>query len=191
MENEQTKKEPDYQYLLDKYTKVMKERCDHLEQRAKEFIKNKGYLDCVILNHSMLNIMVIDYFADIDRLKEFHGIEHANKNKITAYTVYWWLRRRPLQVIVDKENTIENAEENEKFVYINEEFAASLIMKDIFNIDKEVIKNSKICKKYIEHIFYYMKYRMIDAQAIEWLLATADVSKEIGKIELEKKTFSE
>ena len=144
MENGQTKKELDYQYLLDKYKDVMEERCDHLERRAKEFVKNSGYSDCVILNHSMLNIMVIDYFADIDRLKGFHDIEHTNKNKITAYTVYWWLRRRPLQVIVDRDNTIENAAENEKFVYINEEFAASLIMKDIFNIDKELIKNNKI-----------------------------------------------
>lgn len=157
-------------------------RCGHLEIRANEFIKNQGYSNLVILNHSMLNIMVIDYFADIDRLKNFHNINHANKNKITAYTVYWWLRRRPLQVVVDPKNTIDNAAEHEKLVYINEEFATSLIIKDIFDIDKNLIINNNCFKKYIEHIFYYLKYRALDAQGIEWLLATADVCKEIGKM---------
>ena len=182
MDNEQSKKELDYIYLVEKYKDVIQSRCEHLEIRAKQFIKNKGYTGAVILNHSMLNIMVIDYFADIDRLKEFHNIPHANKNKITAYTVYWWLRRRPLQVTVDPQNCIDNARENERLVYVNEEFATSLIIKDIFDIDKKEIVENKLYAKYIEHIFYYLKYRVVDAQAIEWLLATADVSKEIGKM---------
>ncbi len=183
MENEQVKEELDYKYLVQKYESVMIKRCNHLEQRANEFIKNQGYSNSVILNHSMLNIMVVDYFADIERLKEFHDIKHTNKNKITAYTTYWWLRRRPLQVIVDRKNTIESAIENEKLVYVNEEFATSLIIKDIFNIDKSFIKNNTMFTKYIEHVFYYLKYRMLDAQSIEWLLATADTCKEIGKIQ--------
>ncbi|NDO50694.1 hypothetical protein FMM75_15265 [Lachnospiraceae bacterium MD335] len=186
MENEQMKKELDYIYLVNKYKKVIESRYDHLEIRAKEFIKKQGYSDVVILNHSMLNIMIIDYFADIDRLKEFHDIEHANKNKITAYTVYWWLRRRPLQVITDQDNTIEKANKNEKLVYVNEEFATSLIIKDIFNlnIDKDSIKNSVTCKKYIEYVFYYLKYRVLDAKAIEWVLASAEIGQEIGKIQV-------
>lgn len=186
MSNESKKKEQDYIYLVNKHKADIIDRCNNLERRAQEFIRNKGYVGSVIVNHAMLNIMVIDYFADLDRLKDFHDIEHANKNKITAYTVYWWLRRRPLQVVVDNENTIENAKDNEKLVYVNEEFATSLILKDIFDIDKEEIKSNEKMRKYFEHVFYYLKYRLLDAQAIEWLMATADVSKEIGKIKVEK-----
>ncbi len=178
----------DYVYLVEKYENEIKSRYDHLEKRANQFIQNSGYAGRVIINHSMLNIMIIDYFADIDRLKDFHSIGRANKNKITAYTIYWWMRRKPLQVVVDPSNSVETAAVNEKLVYVNEEFATSLIIKDILQIDKKTIKKSEIITKYVQHAFYYLKYRLLDPQGIEWLLATADVGIEIGKLQQSKRS---
>ena len=46
----------------------------------------------------------MDYFADIQRLKDFHGIELANKNKIVAYEAHWILRRKPIQIVKERSN---------------------------------------------------------------------------------------
>lgn len=42
---------------------------------------------------------VIDYFLDIDRLKEFAEIPEVNDTKIYAYTSCRVLKQKPLQVV--------------------------------------------------------------------------------------------
>lgn len=44
----------------------------------------------------MMNVL-IDYYSDIYRLKEFHDIELVRTEKIIAYTVAWIIKRKPLQ----------------------------------------------------------------------------------------------
>lgn len=176
-------KDRDYKYLITSFKEqTIKDRFNHLEQRAKEFINRKNYSEKVFLNKLILDAVVIDYFVDIDRLKKFQEIDHANKNKITAYTAYWWLRRKPLQLLVDKGKNNENLEENEELVYINESFITSLIMKDIMYMNEEEILNNNVLKNGIKHIFYYLKYRPLNAQAIELMLVMAQIGEEIGKI---------
>ncbi len=170
-------KKEDYTYLITTFTKeVVKDRCDFLERRVYKFIENEGYGENVIVNRVLVDMVVIDYFADIARLKDFQGIERVNKNKITAYTAYWWLRRKPIQIVVNTDVY------DEQLTFINEKFVATLLLKDFFDADLEQVKNDERYTNYMAHLLYYMKYRPLSSQALELMLATADVSKELGKI---------
>ena len=84
-----------------------------LYQAYKDFIDTEKIADKVKINSFMLAHAIMDYFTDICRLKEFHKIEYTNSYKTIAYEICWLLRRKPLQVLEDEE---------ESLVYINEKF---------------------------------------------------------------------
>lgn len=172
----QLKPGKDYLYLLDHFTaQVMQDRYDSMEKRAIAFIKAEKLENDVIVNHECLNVVMLDYFADIARLKDFELIKRTNKNKITAFMAYWWLRRRPLQIITDRRD-------NEELVYINEKFVAAFLSKDfLFKNAKYLMENPK-CEQYLKHIYYHLKYRVYTAQTLELFLMAIDVGQEIGRL---------
>lgn len=111
------RKSYDYSELVDSFgQEKIEARYVTLYEYLESFIKRNKYDKNVVIANSVLNQAVVDYFTDIYRLKEFHKIEHINYIKIHAYTAYWLLRRKPLQIVVDNEEDIELAFVNEKFV---------------------------------------------------------------------------
>lgn len=165
-----------YEYLIAKFGEdVIRSRHDHMEKRALEFIRESDLGKTVILNHQMLHAVILDYFADISRLKEFANISHSNKNKITAYMSYWWLRRKPLQVIVD-------AADDEELAYVNEKFIAVLLTKDFMFENMNRLLSNERCATCLQHIYYHLKYRIYTAQTLELMLMAADTGIEIGKM---------
>ena len=48
---------------------------------AENFIRNAGYEKDVQCNERIMLSVVLDYLADIERLKELHGIEHVRNEK--------------------------------------------------------------------------------------------------------------
>ena len=113
-----------YEYIVKAFGKEkIDARYEHIKKRMIHFIARTGATDIYLLNESILKDTITDYFADIKRLKEFQNIEHTNKNKITAYMAYWILRRKPIQVTID--------DCKYEFLYPNEQFVASLIMKEL------------------------------------------------------------
>lgn len=69
-----------------------------------DFIDKAEVKGKVVVNEMALGYMLLDYFEDIRRLKSFHGIEHVNSIKIVAYTSYWFLRRKPMQILEQDKN---------------------------------------------------------------------------------------
>jgi len=167
---------PTYQYLLEKPGgKVIQQRYQHMEERAMAFLSEAKLTNTVQLNHGILNVVILDYFADIERLKAFEEIERANKNKISAYMAYWWLRRKPLQVIKDDVT-------NEHLVYVNEEFIATLLTKDFLATNTQKLLEIEQCNRFIDHILYHLKYRIYTPQTLELMLMATDTGIEIGKV---------
>ncbi len=80
---------------------------------------------------SLLNQAVIDYFADIDRLKNFHKIDKINYLKVHAYSAYWLLRRKPIQIIQEDEDT--------ELAFMNENFVASYLFQFLRGQDYGVV----------------------------------------------------
>ena len=165
-----------YKYLIECFSEdTIKNRYTYMEKRAQEFIRKSNLEDKVSLNHNILNIVILDYFADVERLKNFEEIEHTNKNKITAFMAYWWLRRKPMQLLVDNIN-------DEDLVYINEKFIATLMSKDFMYPKSSAMMQNEQCDKCLKHIYYHLKYRVYTAQTLELMLMAADTGIEIGKL---------
>ena len=83
------------------------QRYDNILDQMNAFIRRNKWENKVTICSAALNQFVIDYFTDIYRLKKFHKIDLANYIKITAYTAYWLVRRKPLQVIEDDPESVE------------------------------------------------------------------------------------
>ncbi len=110
---------------------------------------------------------VLDYFTDISRLKHFHKITRTNSFKVISYEISWLLRRKPLQVLEDG---------REELVYINEKFVLSYIMSYLTHLvgtdfyDDLKPKNQEAFDGFIDSLYYYLKYRNCNSQALELAL---------------------
>lgn len=147
--------------LLEENEKKIRERFVELKRTAEDFIKTSGFDGVVMCNERILMQVILDYFSDIERLKNFHGIERTRTEKIFAYTIGWIVRRKPLQYTCDTDL--------EKDIYVNERFAAFLMLNHCLCCGEEVIgvENKKELDEYIDLILYYFKYRECNPQVIE------------------------
>lgn len=100
--------------LHEKYTEVL--------ASANHFIEEAGYESHVECNERILFSLILDYYADLFRLKDFHGIEWIRTEKSFAYLIAWIVRRKPLQFV--------HYTEDEKDIYINERFATFLMLNE-------------------------------------------------------------
>lgn len=172
-----------YKELLEVFSEEkIKERFFFIKNKAIAFLDAASYSNTVQCNDRILMHVIVDYFSDILRLKEFHDIEYTNRDKITAYMIYWILRRKPLQFInVDIES--------EKDIFVNERFALSIFVNEcVFcDMEKEQIpmlleEDAKKFDTYIELVQYYFQYRECSAQVLELLIA----SFKMGRLTIEK-----
>lgn len=144
----------------------IKKRYLTLRSEIQKYIERKDYSKNANIADSVLNQVVLDYFVDIKRLKDFHEIDNVNFLKIHAYTAYWILRRKPIQIIKDNEDDVELAFVNENFVasyllnYLREKNDNAIILEDDRRSYFEFIKN----------IEYSLRYRIVTAQMIETML---------------------
>lgn len=150
-----------------------KARLKELKKSADEFIKEAGYSETVRCNERILAHTLLDYYADISRLKDFHEIELIRTEKIFAYTIAWIIKRKPLQFI----NT------NEKDIYVNERFAAYLMINECLHCGEKNIAPSDQddLNEYIDLIFYYLKYRECNPQVLELAMESFKMGTKVVK----------
>lgn len=128
-----------------------------------EYIKTSKFDETqVVLNKYSLSCMLVDYFIDIGRLKEFHNIDHVNSIKIVSYISYWFLRRKPIQVLAYDDNLL----------YVNEKFIALYILDFLMNNERGNIldRTEKGLVAFRNQLCYHLKYRNYNAQTIEMML---------------------
>lgn len=137
-------------------------RLNELIKSANSFIHEAGYTGCVECNERIMLNVQLDYYADIYRLKGFHGIEWVRTEKIVAYTVAWIVKRKPLQFV--------KYCSEEKDIFVNERFAAYLMINECMaNDGKKYVshKNQAKLDEYLNLVLYYLKYRSCNPQVIE------------------------
>lgn len=127
-----------------------------------KYIKASKFDEKVVLNKYSLSCMLVDYFMDIGRLKEFHRIDHINSIKIVAYVSYWFLRRKPIQVLAYDDDLL----------YVNEKFITLYILDFLMNNERGNIldRTERGLEAFRNQLLYYFKYRRFDAQNIEMIL---------------------
>ena len=151
-----------YCYIFKEFDEnVVSDRYDWLYSMIIEFLDMEKADQYAYVSEEILRHVIIDYFVDIYRLKEFHNIELTNQIKIYAYLSYWLLRHTPIQL---KENVPE------EHIFINEEFVSEMIRAFLFM----GFDNVPVLKESLERIddflgtmIYYFKYRDFSAKDIE------------------------
>ena len=152
-----------YDFIVDHFSeKRIMDRYTWLYDLMQSYLEAEKLQNDVYISEDILNHIIIDYFVDIYRLKEFQDIEKVHDSKIYAYLIFWTLRHKPLQI------KRENAE---KFVFVNEMFSAELLKSYLYS----ELKNVSLVKKedidnFNETLLYYFKYRDYSAKSIEILI---------------------
>lgn len=135
-----------------------KDRFVSLLTGMNSFIKAAGLEGKVAVNELALGYALLDYFEDIRRLKEFHKVNHINNIKIVAYTSYWILRRKPLQIL----------EQEKELMYINERYIAAYILDHLSEDGDHILNRTNSgLKSFSESLFYFLKYRFLSANSLE------------------------
>lgn len=145
--------------------KTIQSRILQISQEMLNFL-SAYELDKVAYIHQMaLTHAVMDYFSDIQRLKDYQHIEHINEVKIKAYETFWLLKRKPIQL---KEQI-----EDDSLLYVNEKFLlqrlTSFLLQDDINVPL-VNERKEAFKNFLDTLYYYLKFRHCNAQAIELML---------------------
>ena len=157
----------------------IQEQISCLLLQCKEFIRRLHAEDVVVVNTRLLTHAVLDYYSDVSRLKSFHKIQNINDIKDLAYKAHWILKRRPLQISVD-------SQEDDTLTFINEKFIMSLISSYFLSDDVAapiVDETLTIYRNFLNSFFYALKFRNLDAQAIELLILGFCAGCHLGKDE--------
>ncbi|TGM55392.1 hypothetical protein EHQ91_10705 [Leptospira biflexa] len=162
-----------YEYVLAIYgEEKVKYRFVFIRDKAYEFLRGVcrtfalDLYEFFSVNDSLIEEAVLDYFADLQRLKEFHNIEKAQPQKVAAYTSYWIFRRKPIQIIKDIDDDVLQKFTNIKF--INEMFAYSLLQSLVFDAKQPIVgRNLDMFRRLM---MYNFQYRQINAQILELVI---------------------
>ena len=149
----------DYNGLVDEITEeAIKNRIKQFQAEMQAFIDSNKLQDKVFIHQMALNHAVMDYYSDIQRLKSYQE-----------------MKRRPLQLKAQLED--------DKWLYINEKFLlariASFILRDNINIPLTKEKKEAFTN-FLDTLYYYLKFRKTDAQAIELMLLGFDAGRIIA-----------
>ena len=144
---------------------VIESRIHQISQEMIDFLKSNNLEETAYIHHMALTHAIMDYFSDIQRLKDYQKIDHVNEIKIKAYETFWLLKRKPLQ--------LKRQIEDDRLLYVNEKFLltrlTSFMLAD--DINKPIIGEKQIAfKNFLNTLYYYLKFRKCDAQAIELML---------------------
>lgn len=155
-----------YDELVSKVTQeVIESRIKQISQEMIDFLKVNQLEEIAYIHQMALTHATMDYFSDIQRLKDYQGIEHINDIKIKAYETFWLLQRKPIQL---KEQL-----EDDRFLYVNEKFIMTRLTSFLLaeNINKPIVGEERIAfTNFLNTLYYYLKFRKCDAQAIELML---------------------
>ncbi len=164
-----------YDELLESVgTEVIKNRIKYISQEMSDFLV-VNHLDKVAYIHEMsLTHAIMDYFSDIQRLKDYQDIQHINEIKIKAYETFWLLKRKPIQL---KEQL-----DDDRLLYVNEKFLLSRLTSFMLgkDINMPIVGEKEISfKNYLNTLYYYLKFRRCDAQSIELMLLAFNAGKTV------------
>jgi hypothetical protein len=169
-----------YSDIID--NKKARGRYDAIYDEFNFWLKNYGIPPAnVRLDEDLLFEAVVSYFADIERLKQFHKIKRVNTTKVGAYLGYWLARLRLIQIIrVDKNNRV-------KYLLINEAFAFDCMIATMY--DKNFLNdvNPNIWNSLVEQYLYYLHYRPFDQQSLELAISSIGVNAPFPEITFNKK----
>lgn len=147
--------------LEEKYQIVA--RFENLLEQIQDVLTKMGIIDQVMIDTELLGKAVIDYYEDIDRLKEFEDISRVNVDKIYSYGTFWLLRRHPIQII---DKTLDK-----KFWYINEKVCIAIMIPKMFvEMGIDLNARNERFNNFLDLMYYNFKYRTFTQQTLEFMV---------------------
>ena len=141
----------DYKYIISEFGEdVIKGRANWLKELMDAYIRQESLEDKVYISETIFTHVIIDYFADIERLKKFH----------------WILRHKPIQIQ-------EKITEEFEFTFVNEKFCVELLRSFLFDDPANIPirqESSESINDFINTMLYFFKYRNYSAKSIELVL---------------------
>ena len=148
----------DYKDLREKHD--VPRRYRELMKRMQSLLESGGFAPKAVINEDLLGKVILDYFEDVDRLKEFNEIEKICPAKICAYETYWLLRWKPIQ--------IQSEETSAQLLYINEIICAIMMMSKMSQEAGTKLKEGDPeVKRFFNLLLYNMKYREFTQKTLE------------------------
>lgn len=162
-----------YDKLIAEFTEeVIQSRISQISQEMIDFLNTYELNSVAYINTMALTHAIMDYFSDIERLKDYHNILFVNDIKIKAYETFWLLKRKPIQL---KEQI-----EDDRQLYVNEKFLlsrlSSFMLGDEYNTPL-VDDKAKAYRNFLDTLYYYLKFRRCDAQSLEIMLLAFNAGK--------------
>lgn len=156
-----------YEEIVKEFSEeVIRSRFEQIYEEMQSFIREQKLQAEVCINDVILMQAILDYFSDVARLKLYQNIRHINSIKIKAYETFWLVQRKPIQVVAEKL-------EDDRNIYVNEKFVLSRLVCYLLGdeIDKPIMEeNQKAFQNFLDTLYYYLKFRRCDPQAIELLI---------------------
>ena len=112
------------------------------------------------VNDVVLHDVVVSYFHDVDRHKDFHNTKLVDDTKQGAYTMKWIVKLRPIQFNRPAEQMTSN------LLYINEIFAVRSGLA-FMSISPDVLP-----ERLFADLLYTLRYRSVDDRMLFLWLAT-------------------
>lgn len=144
---------------------VINSRIQQISQEMLDFLKFNDLEEVAYINEMALTHATMDYFSDVQRLKDYQQIERINEIKIKAYETFWLLKRKPLQ--------LKQQIEDDRLLYVNEKFLLTRLTSFMLgeDINMPIVEEKSIAfKNFLNTLYYYLKFRRCDAQSIELML---------------------
>lgn len=151
---------------------VIKSRIWQISREMLDFLQANDLEQVAYVHRMALTHAVMDYFSDIQRLKDYQKIEHINEIKIKAYETFWLLQRKPIQL---KEQL-----EDDRLLYVNEKFLMTRLTSFMLGdeINRPIVGEEGVSfKNFLNTLYYYLKFRRCDAQSIELMLLAFQAGK--------------
>jgi hypothetical protein len=161
-------KDNHYQFLI-KYFPANKRhmRFKSLWADTVKVIESYGLDKKLRIDESSFQNIIIDYFTDTARLKDFQDIKRTNVDKIYGYELFWFLRRHPIQLIEDMPNNFD----------INEKVAIGVFLPRIlaeaglpYKPKEQSAEFQEKLNKFIDLLFYNLKHRSYTQQSLELMI---------------------
>lgn len=148
-------------YLMETYD--FEKRFKNLLTQMQDVLEGLGILDKVTINTDLLGQAILNYFEDVDRLKNFEGIDRTNEDKIYSYETFWLLRDKPIQ-ITDSDIPYE-------YLYINEKVFTWMLISKMLK-EAEISPDSKNPKlmPFLKLLYYNLKFRNFTQQSLEIMI---------------------
>ena len=155
------------------FSKRILNRFSALYVEIQEYITRCGAAGYARINVKLLGKALVDYFEDIERLKLYEGMERVNEAKVYAYQTFWLMRRKPIQIIEQKDFP-------ETGLYLNEFIFACMLVSAMYKeAGLDTGKKDKRRMDFIDLLEYNFKYRTYTQKSLELMVEAFLLSNKV------------